>query len=335
MVIDHNFYMSLAIKEAWKKQGLTYPNPAVGAVVLDKMGKLLSVEATQPAGKEHAELKAIESALIKLGDKTIASLQSVHEKYQYILENHNNALVDATIYVTLEPCTHHGKTPPCAPLVKTCGFKTLVCGTIDPNQEATGGLNALQDANLDVITGILQKECDLLLIPFRKNAENKPFIFFKLALYSNGVYDGGLITSKESRTLVHEMRSNIDLLVIGGNTVREDRPTLDSRLVSGKAPDVLIISQQKEFDKDIPLFSVPNRQVFIEDNFDRINQYRFIMIEGTQTMLQLSHNLIDLYCIFTSSSYKKGNSIQLDKNLKRLQLIENEEDTITWLQNKG
>ncbi len=322
--------MSLALKEAWKRQGLTYPNPVVGALILDKHGKILSIAATQAAGKEHAELKAIEEALITLGDTHISSLQTASQKHAYILSYHDRQLKDASIYVTLEPCTHHGKTPPCSLLIKNCGFKTLICGSIDPNQEASGGIIQLEKAGVTVITDILKADCDTLMTPFKAWQENRPFVFFKLALSANGVYDGGTITSLESRTLVHAMRDNIDFLVIGGETVRSDRPTLDSRLVGGKAPDVLIISRHKEFDRSIPLFSVAGRKVFIEENFDRIKNYRFIMIEGTQSLMKLSDSLVDWYCIFNSSSYKKGKTIQIDKNFTPLQCIQNKHNTITW-----
>ncbi len=322
--------MSLALKEAWKRQGLTYPNPVVGALILDKHGKILSIAATQEAGKEHAELKAIEEALIQLGDTKIASLQTASQKHAHILNHHDSSLEGASIYVTLEPCTHHGKTPPCSMLIQVCGFKTLICGTIDPNQEASGGIAQLEESGITVITDILKNECDILLTPFKKWQQNRPFVFFKLALSANGVYNGGTITSLKSRTLVHAMRDNIDLLVIGGETVRCDRPTLDSRLVGGKAPDVLIISRQKEFDKNIPLFSITDRKVFIEENFDRIKKYQFIMIEGTESLLKLSDYLVDWYCIFSSSSYKKGKTIQIDKEFTPLQCVQNEHDTITW-----
>ena len=322
--------MSLALKEAWKRQGLTYPNPVVGALILDKHGKILSIAATQAAGKEHAELKAIEEALITLGDHKIANLKTATQKHAYIISYHDRRLEGASIYVTLEPCTHHGKTPPCSMLIKTCGFKTLICGTIDPNHQASGGIAQLKESGVTVITDILKDACDTLLIPFTKWQKNQPFVFFKLALSANGVYDGGTITSLQSRTLVHAMRNEIDLLVIGGETVRSDRPTLDSRLVGGKAPDVLIISRQKEFDQNIPLFSITNRKVFIEENFDRIKKYQFIMIEGTQSLLELSAPLVDWYCIFNSSSYKKGKTIQIDKDFRPLQCIQNEYDTITW-----
>jgi len=330
MVIDDTFYMSLALKEAWKYQGLTYPNPPVGALILDKNNQIIAIEAHHKAGLPHAELKAIESALIKMGDTKIQTLHTPNEKHAYILAYHDKRLEGCSIYVTLEPCNHQGSTPPCSLLIKNLRFKKLICGSIDPNQDATGGIKMIQEGGIAVTVGLLKEECDALIAPFKKWQESKPFVFFKLALSANGVYDGGIISSLTSRTLVHQMRDTIDFLVIGGNTVREDRPTLDSRLIDGKAPDILIISNKKEFDQSIPLFSVPGRKVFIEDNFDRIKQYHFIMIEGTQSMLELSEPLVDWYCIFTSSSYKKGKTIQLVKDFRRLQLIENKHDTISW-----
>jgi len=335
MVIDDNFYMSLALKEAWKYQGLTYPNPPVGALILDENNQIIAVEAHHKAGLPHAELNAIQSALIKMGDTKIATLPTADEKHAYILKHHDKRFKGCNIYVTLEPCNHQGSTPPCSLLLKTLGFNKLICGSIDPNQKATGGIQTLEESGTSVSVGVLKESCDTLIAPFKKWQQNEPFVFFKLALSANGVYDGGIITSKESRTLVHQMRDTIDLLVIGGNTVREDRPTLDSRLVDGKAPDILILSKNKAFDKSIPLFNIPGRKVFIEENFDKIKQYHFIMIEGTQTMLQLTEKLVDWYCIFTSPSYKKGSTIQINKDFTRVQCIQNKNDTIEWYQHKG
>ena len=334
MVIDHSFYMSLALKEAWTQQILTFPNPSVGALILDKEGKILAIEATQAHGQSHAELHAIERAMIEMGDKILETLKTPNEKHAHILRYHDNRFKGCTIYTTLEPCNHQGKTPACSALIKELGFKKLFCGSIDPNQDASGGLQTLQNAGIETEVGILKSECDTLLTPFRKYQQKKPFVFFKLALSANGVYDGGIITSKTSRTHVHQMRNAIDLLVVGGETVRVDRPTLDSRMVAGKAPDILILSHHKEFDKSIPLFSVEGRKVFIEENFDKIKQYRFIMIEGAEMMLQASAAIVDWYCIFSSSTMKKGKTLQIEKGLQRLQLMKNEHETITWFQKK-
>jgi diaminohydroxyphosphoribosylaminopyrimidine deaminase/5-amino-6-(5-phosphoribosylamino)uracil reductase len=330
MVIDHAFYLSLALKEAWKYQGLTYPNPPVGALILDENGKILAIEAHHQAGESHAELLAIEKALKHLGKDALEKLSSPNEKHAYILKHYSNSFKGCTIYVTLEPCNHQGATPSCAILIEAMGFETVVCGVKDPNHKATGGIERLQHAGIHVISGILEDACKELIAPFMKWKQHKPFVFFKLALSANGVYDGGTITSLQSRTFVHQMRNKIDLLVIGGETVRRDRPTLDSRLCGGKAPDILILSHHQEFDKDIPLFQVPNREVFIASNLDKIADYHSIMIEGAEAMMEVASPWIDWYCIFTSSFYKKGSTIQLEKSFQRLHTRTYGSDIITW-----
>ncbi len=337
MVIDHRFYMSLAIKEAWKYQGLTYPNPAVGALILDTQGKIVAIAAHQKSGSMHAELAAIEMAMVAMGDTKIAQLSSPNEKHAYVLAHHNDRFKGFRIYVTLEPCHHQGSTPPCSLLIKELHFSHLFCGVNDPNSHASGGIKMLQEYGLNVKVGIEEEACKMLITPFRKWQREEPFVFFKLALSANGVYDGGIITSKASRTLVHQMRDTIDLLVIGGETVRKDRPILDSRLINGSAPDILIVSKKHNFDMTIPLFQVPNRKVFIEDNFDRIKEYRFIMIEGAEEMLRSCESWIDWYCIFHSDSFKTGRTIQLSRDLQKIALLENAFDTITWFKpkNKG
>jgi diaminohydroxyphosphoribosylaminopyrimidine deaminase/5-amino-6-(5-phosphoribosylamino)uracil reductase len=330
MVIDHTFYLSLALKEAWKYQGLTYPNPPVGALILDKNGKILAIEAHHKAGESHAELLAIEVALQNLGDTTLTTLSTPNEKHAYILKHYPNYFKGASIYVTLEPCNHQGTTPSCATLIETMGFERVICGIKDPNTQASGGSDRLQQAGIQVIVGVLEDACSELITPFRKWRENQPFVFFKLALSANGVYDGGIITSLASRTLVHQMRDKIDLLVIGGESVRRDRPTLDSRLCGGKAPDILILSHQKDFDRDIPLFQVPNRNVFIASDLEKIASYHFIMIEGAEAMMEVSSPWVDWYCVFTSSFYKKGSTIQLKKSFQRLHARAYGADMITW-----
>jgi diaminohydroxyphosphoribosylaminopyrimidine deaminase/5-amino-6-(5-phosphoribosylamino)uracil reductase len=332
MVIDNSFYLSLAIKEAWKYQLLTYPNPAVGALILDKNSKILSIEAHQKARGEHAELKAVVSALIKLGDKKLPELEDATKKHDYIIQNYQNYFKDCTIFVTLEPCNHHGSTPPCSLLIERLGFKKLVCGSLDFNPKAKGGLKRLQKSGVIVESGVLKKECDELIEPFLKWQKDESFIFFKIATTLNGVYDGGIISSDRSRRLVHKFRDKVDLLVIGGESVRVDRPTLDARMVNdGKAPDILILSNSDDFDRDIPLFKVKNRKVFIEKNLDRLSLYKFVMIEGGSSMMESCSSYIDWYCFFRSTDMKLGKTLQLTKELKLLNLRDIEQNTIEWL----
>ena len=329
-MVEVNFYMDLCLKEAWKYQGLTYPNPAVGSLILDNNEKLIAIDAHCEAGDSHAELNVICKTLEILGDKKISKINNPSDKHQYIIDNHNNQFKDFTIYVTLEPCNHTGSTPPCSILIKTLGFKKIVIGAMDPNKKASGGARLLESCGMEVLKGVLEKKCKELLEPFNKWQNNEPYIFFKLAITKNGVYTGKTISSLESRTHVHKLRAKIDLLIIGGNTVRIDRPTLDCRLCGGTPPDVLIYSNRDDFDKEIPLFCVRGRKVFIENSLDIVKKYQFIMIEGADVLLQESIDIVDNYLIFTAPNFKNGKTIQLDLNLKNLHQYQNETDTIEW-----
>ena len=329
-MVDDNFYMDLCLKQAYKYQGLTYPNPAVGSLILDDNGKLIAISAHREAGQAHAELNVISKALEILGDKNIAKINSASDKHQYIIDNHNNQFKNFTIYVTLEPCNHTGSTPPCSLLIKTLGFKKVIIGSMDLNKDASGGAKLLEDSGTEVVKGVLQKECDQLIEPSKKWQKNEPYIFFKLAITKNGVYTGGTISSLDSRRHVHKLREKIDLLVIGGNTVRIDRPTLDSRLSGGRPPDVLIYSKRDDFDTQIPLFKVKGRKVFVENSLDMLKNYHFIMIEGADAMMKETTDIVDHYLIFTAPNFKTGKTIQLDLKLKNLYKSQNETDSIEW-----
>ena len=287
MLVDNNFYMSLALKEAWKYQGLTYPNPAVGCTVIGSNGEILSVEAHHKAGTPHAEVNALKSAYIKLtNDETALHVENSADIHNFLIKNHNNIFENCSIYTTLEPCSSIGKTPACASLIKELKIKKVYIGSSD----------SYQDDFKNAQFSILKKECDDLLEPFNLWKKDK-FVFFKWAQRLDGSTDG-TVSSIKSRTNVHAMRDVCDLLVVGGNTVREDRPTLDARLVDGKAPNILIYSREKEFDKNIALFNVPNRKVIISDNLDEINNYKNIMIEGTHKMMELTNDVVNFHLCY-------------------------------------
>jgi diaminohydroxyphosphoribosylaminopyrimidine deaminase/5-amino-6-(5-phosphoribosylamino)uracil reductase len=277
----------LILKEAWKYQFLTYPNPAVGAAVI--VNNRLFVSAHKKAGTPHAEINAIWKAFCAFYDAP--KLNDSFEIHQFLIKNHNNFFKNAEVFVTLEPCAHIGKTPSCANLLRHLKPKRVYIGWRDPIKSHSGGVEILKNAGIDVKI-LNDKRCFDLIEPFIKWSESK-FIFFKLALSLNGVISGGYISSESSLNWVHKVRDKIDLLVIGGNTVRTDKPTLDSRRVKGKAPDVLIYSKTKEFDKTIPLFNVKNRKVFIEDSLKGIDEYNFIMIEGGEGMYKEIKDLVD------------------------------------------
>ncbi len=332
MVIDHNFYMSLALQEAWKYQGVTYPNPAVGCCVVGEHGEVLAVEAHHKAGAPHAEVNALKTAYHKLTqDDYILALEDSADIHTHLLSNHNNIFHNTQLYTTLEPCSHYGKTPSCASLIAELGIKEVYVGSNDPNKKAANGNLLLSMNNCMVYTEIMKKECDALLYPFTKFLEGR-FVFFKWAQRLNGTIDDGVISSKDSRTLVHAMRDVCDLLVIGGNTVRNDRPTLDARLVGGKAPDVLIISRQKEFDTTIPLFGVEGREVFIADTLEKLQEYKHIIIEGSHGLYEITRNEVDYYLSFIAPSFGGVDGFSgLEDKFEILNLAKESQDIIMWM----
>jgi len=335
MEINHNFYMNLAISEAWKYQGLTYPNPAVGCTVVGEHGEILAVEAHHKAGEPHAEVNALKAAYYKLTqDDTILSLTSSFDIHNYLLKNHNNIFKNCSLYSTLEPCSHVGKTPSCANLIAQLGIKNVFIGVEDFNADAANGNTILKKAGAVVNFHVEPKKCEDLLFPFKKFMEDR-FVFFKWAQRLNGTTDAGTISSDESRKNVHAMRDVCDLLVIGGNTVRHDRPTLDARLVNGKAPDILILSRQKKFDRRIPLFGVKNRKVYVENDFSILENYKNIMIEGSAKMYELSREIVDYYlCYLAPSLGGKEGFANIEDKVDILNASKEAEDIIMWMKRR-
>ena len=314
-------YLELAINEAWQYQFLTYPNPAVGATVL--VNNKIFVNAHKKAGNPHAEVEVLWEAYKSFHNTP--DLTSSHEIHDYLIKNHNNFFNDAIMYVTLEPCSHIGKTPSCANLLRILKPKKVVIGWLDPISDHSGGVNMLKSTGIEVEV-VNDKRCFDLIEPFIK--WQKRFIFFKFAFSLNGVYTGGYITTKESLKWVHNVRDKLDLIVIGGETIRIDRPTLDSRFVNGKAPDILIYSKREDFDKNIPLFSVPNRKVYISDKLDILNNYKFIMIEGGENLYKKLKNIVDWKVFMINPSFKDNINFRLDDKLEVLYTKFNQDFTI-------
>lgn len=293
--------MARAVEAAWAYQGLTFPNPAVGAAVVDASGFILAVEAHQKAGGPHAEVRALQHAFAVLhDDPAILSLNEAGDIHDFLLKHHHGCFSSCRIFVTLEPCAHHGKTPSCAALLAALQIGEVFFASADPNAEAAGGASLLQNAGIDVIRAPTEAADDLLY-PFLRWQKAR-FVTFKWAQRLDGTVDGGLISCEASRRYVHAMRACADLLVIGGKTVRTDRPTLDARLVQGRAPDVLIVSREKAFDRTIPLFQVPGRQVMIASDFSPIEAYRNILIEGGPSFFEAARPYCDMFLCFVAPS---------------------------------
>ncbi len=314
MIINDNFFMKLAIDEAWKYQLLTYPNPAVGCVVV-KNGEILSIEAHKEAGMPHAEVYALKAAYLKkYPNDVIKTKRKSEDIHEYLIKNHNGFFNDCEIFVTLEPCNHIGKTPACANLLKELNPKRVIIAHEDINKIASGGCETLKDANIEVNLGCMKKEAYELLYPFIKWTENT-FVFYKMAQTLNGSIDGK-ISSNQALAYVHTLRDKIDLMLIGGNTVRTDKPTLDARYIAGRAPNVMIYSKNKIFDTNIPLFKIPNREVTISDDLFKLLDYKFIMVEGTYNLLDSIKERIDYLVLLVSPKIRKGlnalNDIDMD-----------------------
>ena len=299
--------MNLALNAAWEYQLLTFPNPAVGAVCIGASGEILSIGAHKVSGGPHAEVYALRDAYVTLsGDPSIALSDDSEHIHNYLRKNHNNLFHNISMAVTLEPCAHSGKTPSCALLIRDLGIKTLFISCRDSNPIAANGMNILEDAGVKCTFGIMEEEGLKLLEPFL-TWQKKPFVFFKWAQRLDGTIDNGTISSQRSREHVHALRNVCDLIVIGGRTVREDRPTLDARLTNGRAPDVLIYSRKNDFDPSIPLFGIPNRQVFVESSLEKIHEYSLVMIEGGGLMMEATCEICDWYLSYIAPSIGGGN----------------------------
>ena len=206
--------MHLAIEQAQRVKGCTYPNPPVGAVILSADGETVGVGATEPAGGPHAEVVALGAA----GERAAGG----------------------TAVVTLEPCNHHGRTPPCADALVEAGVATVVYAIADPNPLAAGGTARLRAADVEVIAGVCAE--DVATGPLRewlhKLRTGRPHVTWKFAASIDGrsaAADGSSqwITGDAARADVHRRRAAADAIVVGTGTVFADNPSLTARLSDG------------------------------------------------------------------------------------------------------
>jgi len=330
--MDFNeIYMQLAINKAWEYQGLTYPNPTVGAVVTPN-GKILAIEAHQKSGSSHAEVLALVSAYETMSNHKIEfDPSNAKEAHTFLLNLPQNIFSQCTIYVTLEPCSHEGKTPSCASLLNTLNLMRVVIGIKDPIDGHNGGSKLLKNVTI----GILEEECNALIEPFMI-WQKKAFVLFKLAQTSNGQIGGGYLSCKTSLRHVHQLREVCDTLLIGGNTVRVDRPTLDCRFTEGKAPDIKIYSKEDNFDRDIPLFSIENREVEITDQLDFLNRPSFVMLEGGEGLLNALKDKIDWMLIYQTPKLSANNlTYNTTMNLQFLHQEKKDVDLMIWSRQIG
>ena len=208
------------------------PNPSVGAVIVAADGRIIGEGYTSAYGGAHGEVNAF---------------ASVKPENEHLLK-------ESTIYVSLEPCSHHGKTPPCCDLIIRKGVKRVVCGCVDPFSQVQGrGIKRIREAGIEVVVGVLEKECiasNKRFITF--NTHQRPYIILKWAQTADGFI--GRITSdrkqKESlaistpftKMLVHKLRAENDAILIGRGTFETDKPQLNVREWTGTNPERLLLS---------------------------------------------------------------------------------------------
>ena len=219
--------MAIALAMARRGLGRTAPNPSVGAVIADETtGEVIARGWTQPGGRPHAETQAIARA----GERTRG----------------------ATIYVTLEPCSHHGKTPPCADAIIAAGFKRAVVGTLDPDPRVSGrGMRMLRAAGIEVTRGVLVDEAHRMARGhILRVTERRPLVQLKMALDADGHVPQGAngqpvwVTGPDARAHGHILRAKADAILVGSGTVRDDDPELTCRLpgLSARSPIRVVLA---------------------------------------------------------------------------------------------
>jgi diaminohydroxyphosphoribosylaminopyrimidine deaminase / 5-amino-6-(5-phosphoribosylamino)uracil reductase len=236
--MQDEFYIKRCIELASKALGKTYPNPLVGSVIVHN-NKIIGEGYHHKAGENHAEINAINS----VKDKSL--------------------IPESTIYVSLEPCAHYGKTPPCALKIKELGFRRVVIGAMDSHDKVNGkGKKIIQDAGIEVVSGILEKEClDLNKRFFTYHEKKRPYIILKWAQSGDGFLDKDFkpysISNSIVNQFVHQLRADEHAILVGTQTALNDNPGLTVRNVEGKNPVRILI----DFELKVPeIFNIYNQE---------------------------------------------------------------------------
>ncbi|GAB6975953.1 bifunctional diaminohydroxyphosphoribosylaminopyrimidine deaminase/5-amino-6-(5-phosphoribosylamino)uracil reductase RibD [Prevotella falsenii] len=231
-------YMRRCLQLARNGKLKAKPNPMVGAVIVSGEGKIIGEGYHICCGEAHAEVNAF---------------KSVRSEDEHLLR-------EATIYISLEPCSHYGKTPPCTDLIVQKGVRRVVCGCVDPFLAVRGrGIKRIREAGIDVTVGVLEQECLMLNREFIvRNTQNRPYILLKWAQTANGFigYPKNNGTGKRAlqisnaftKMLVHKLRAEHDAILVGRNTKEMEQPRLTVREWSGKNPLKIVISSTYKTD---------------------------------------------------------------------------------------
>tara|TARA_R110000850_G_scaffold269549_1_gene401813 strand:- start:21377 stop:22417 length:1041 start_codon:yes stop_codon:yes gene_type:complete len=249
----HEKYINRCIELAKNGLGTTYPNPLVGSVVVYN-DKIIGEGWHKKAGEPHAEVNAINS----VKDKSLLS--------------------KATIYVSLEPCSHFGKTPPCADLIVFHKIPNVVIGTVDPNEKVAGkGIKKLMEADANVTIGILEKECyNLNKRFFTFHNKKRPYIILKWAETADGFIAPIFkdeqkpvwITNSYSRQLVHKWRTEEQAILVGTKTVLDDNPSLNARDYSGNSPVRIVLDKSGKINSKFHVKDNTIKTIILTENED-------------------------------------------------------------------
>lgn len=265
--------MRLAIDQADQVKGATYPNPPVGAVILDRDGQVAGVGGTQPTGGPHAEVMALQAA----GDRAAGG----------------------TAVVTLEPCNHHGRTPPCVDGLVAAGISRVVYAVGDPNPVAAGGSARMADSGIEVTSGVLSDE--VATGPLRewlhKQRTGSPHVTWKFATSVDGrsaAADGSSqwITSEAARADVHRRRAAADAIVVGTGTVFVDDPSLTARMPDGTLADrqpLRVVVGRREVSSEAKVLNHDSRTMVIRTHdphevIRALSDRTDILLEGGPTL---------------------------------------------------
>lgn len=209
------------------------PNPMVGAVIVSEDNRIIGEGYHARCGEGHAEVNAF---------------ASVRPEDEHLLGG-------ATIYVSLEPCSHYGKTPPCADLIISKGVKRVVCGCIDPFAKVQGrGIQKIREAGIEVTVGVLEEECKAINKRFFTfNTLSRPYILLKWCQSANGFIDNcfqpTMLSTPFTQMLSHKLRAEEDAILVGHITDKRDHPQLNIRHWSGKNPKRLVLSHETSIDE--------------------------------------------------------------------------------------
>ncbi|BBZ23317.1 bifunctional diaminohydroxyphosphoribosylaminopyrimidine deaminase/5-amino-6-(5-phosphoribosylamino)uracil reductase RibD [Mycolicibacter hiberniae] len=271
--VDHDAAMLLAIEQSQRVKGATYPNPPVGAVILDRDGAVVGVGGTRPAGEAHAEVVALRRA--------------------------GELSAGGTAVVTLEPCNHHGKTPPCVDALLAAGVAQVIYAVEDPNPAAAGGAARLAEAGVRVISGVQAKA--VTTGPLRewlhKQRTGRPHVTWKYATSIDGrsaAADGSSqwITSEAARADLHRRRAAADAIVVGTGTVLVDDPTLTARLPDGTLADrqpLRVVVGRREISADARVLNDDSRTMVIRTHdpaevLRALSDRTDVLLEGGPTL---------------------------------------------------